>query len=470
MGNCFRKPSNPKLNYSEQAKLNELLEEVNTRASIDHGYQEILDINTRLHYPKLDDTRTNKLNKLLDKVVTKASIDNSNQEILDIQTAVRTMLDKIVTRVNERGRFQISTFVPCGSMAEQTTVLKFDYKKEMYTEFDFLANLDYSPDIICRDHHCGQCVMVSELPVPVGAESKLQEYDDDEFDLIGTAARCDHLFRREINTCLGSDCHCFSVQYDDEPIFPSYSYKLHAECKSDYRCDKCVVEMPTGILRVNHSVSVGKHKDVNCSLAFMWTSKANTLPVYDSSLQEEARQVTSLPIHVDFLPALEVLKDKPDEAVHDYFLVPKHCNVCDDDGDRFRQYNWRKSNCLAEIAYIVNEMSEKHKKCYKIIKYLLSTVVIVVISRNINWYYLKTVTLNHSRECSDSSEGCADCVLKILTDLKHAYETKTLTLFHESGVNIFRRRRTRHDADTSEGIQNSIKRLCSATNIVQLLK
>ena len=390
MGNSFRKPSDPKPNYSEQAKLNEfILEEVHTRASIDYG----------------------------------------NQEIRDIQTALHKVLDRVVTRVNERGRFKISRIVPCGSMAEQTAVLKFDYKKEMYTEFDFLANLKYFPNIICRDHGCGQCVKVSKLPVRLGAMGKLQKYRD-KFNCPGPASRSGHLFWREINTCLGSDCQCFSVQYDDNAFYPSYSYELAADGKSDYRCDQCVAEMSTGVLRVNHSVSVGKSGDANCSLAFMWTSKANTLPVYDKLLQEEARQVTSLSVHVDFLPALEVLKANPDEVVHDFFLVPKKCNVCEVNYDK-----WRKSNCMAEIAYIVNEMSAKHRKCYKIIKYFLSTLGF----NNINWCHVKTVTLNHSRGCSGSSEGCAECVLKILTDLKHVYETKTLTSFHGPGVNIFPR-------------------------------
>ena len=472
MGNSFRKPSNPKQNYPEQAKLNDfILEEVNTRASIDNSNQKILDINTRLHYPKLDDTRTNKLNKLLDEVVTKASIDYGNQEIRDIQTAVHIMLDRVVTRVNERGTFKISRILPCGSMVERTTVLKFDYKIEMYTEFDFLANLEYSPNIIGRDHGCGQCDKVSKLPVRVGAMSKLQEYDDWFLrNHLGTGYGCDHLFWREVNTCLGSDCQCFSVQYDGQPYFPSYSYKLAAKCESDYRCDKCVVEMPTGILRVNHSVSIGNIVSIglghaNCSLAFMWSSKANTLPVYDRWLQAEARQVTSLPIHVDFLPALEILKAKPDEAVHDSFLVPKRCNVCGY-GDGYDEGNWRKSNCMAEIAYIVNEMSEKHRKCYKIIKYFLSTVG---ISRSIKWYYVKNVALNHSRECSDSSEGCAEWVLKILTDLKQAYETKTVTSFHEPGVNIIRAGRYL-DSDAIKYIKKAIERLCSATDMVQLLK
>ena len=48
------------------------------------------------------------------------------------------------------------------------------------------------------------------------------------------------------------------------------------------------------------------------------------------------------------------------------------------------------------------------------------------------------MALNHSRECSDSSEGCAECVLKILADLKHAYETRTLKSFYDSNVNLYR--------------------------------
>ena len=82
---------------------------------------------------------------------------------------------------------------------------------------------------------------------------------------------------------------------------------------------------------------------------------------------------------------------------------------------------------------------------------------------------MKTVTLNHSRECSDSSESCAECVLKMFINLKHAYETGTLTSFYEPRVNIFRRR-TILDLYTIEYMQKAIERFCSATDIVQLLR
>ena len=64
----------------------------------------------------------------------------------------------------------------------------------------------------------------------------------------------------------------------------------------------------------------------------------------------------------------------------------------------------------------------------------------------------------------------AKCVVKILNNLKHAYETRALTSFHESGMNTIRRR-TIVDADTIKNIiQNSFKRLCSATDIEQSLR
>ena len=58
----------------------------------------------------------------------------SKQEILDIKAAVHTMLERVVARVNERGLFKISRIEPCGSMAEQTAVLKFSKRQEKGTQ------------------------------------------------------------------------------------------------------------------------------------------------------------------------------------------------------------------------------------------------------------------------------------------------------------------------------------------------
>ena len=422
---------------------------------------------TRLDYPKLDENTTNKLNEIFEEVHSKVSIDYSiNQEILDIKAAVRIMLERVVARVNGRGRFSISRIQPCGSMVEGMAVWKYDEgpRENRYTEADFLAILADSPVLTCRSGGgCQQCAGVSVLPVNVNRlkDSEITRLFDGDYP---KKKEFDRLFLSELNTCLGSACNCFSVLYKNKTIrteertslFPSYSYKLSTECESDYRCDKCVVEMPTGILRVNHKLSVGPApRAENCSLAFTWTSKAKTLSVYDKFLQEKAECSTSLSVHVDFLPAIEIFKaDSYDGAPeHDFFLLPKRCNG----GCRAEQ--WRKSNCLAEIAYIVHVMSEKHKKCYKIIKYFLSRDV---FSMTIDWYHVKTAALNHSRECSDASEDCAVCVLKMLTELKHSYDIKTLNSFHYPDVNMFNES---YAIPSARKFELTIKLFCTVKNI-----
>ena len=406
------------------------------------------------YYPQLTATQTKKLNELFEEVISNASVDYKNQEILDIKSAVREMLERVKDRINEREKFEISRIEPCGSMTEETAVWKYREKTgEIYTEFDFLAVLDYSPEIIRRDQGCRQCVGVREQPVPI---TMLHEDGVLRSERYANRGQCDSSFLNELNTCLGCDNNCYSVEHNETRN--SYSFSLAYACTPDYMCEKCVVVRDTGILRVCDSVSVGPHGgDAECSIVFMWTSNENTLSVCDNLFQEKPKQINSLPIHVDFLPALEIFKAKTGKVAHDFFLVPKRCNICRG------SETWRKSNCVAETLHIEKKMSEKHKKCYKFIKYYLSLTSIAdrLKIKNINWYNVKIAALNHSRQCSDSSDACAECVLNILTELKHAYATKTLTSFHDPNVNMF----VQPNLNIGGRIfQKAIERLCSVQN------
>ena len=62
------------------------------------------------------------LSEIFDAINEKVSVDHNNAEFQDIQSAVNEMLERIVTRVNGRGIFQISKIVPAGSMAEKTSI------------------------------------------------------------------------------------------------------------------------------------------------------------------------------------------------------------------------------------------------------------------------------------------------------------------------------------------------------------
>lgn len=229
------------------------------------------------------------------------------------------------------------------------------------------------------------------------------------------------IFGREVRFCITS-CKCFSsnkaVKGNDS--FDPTSSKLQNDV-----C-RCIVDMPTGILRVCTEEERMEH---NAPLMFLWKSKTRSFFVPDSFLKEE-HWTETLPIHVDILPAFEILKHdrRGNQKEHDLFLVDKECNRKSlDVGHVYHGINhrWRKSSCVAERDSFLNEVTKKHKKCYQIVKYLLE-----MPPRSVNNYHIKTVVLHHNRKCSDLSLECFECVLKIMHDLQHAYEVRSLKAFH----------------------------------------
>ena len=147
--------------------------------------------------------------------------------------------------------------------------------------------------------------------------------------------------------------------------------------------------------------------------------------------RERPRPIISLPIHVDFLPALESLTPSSSGAgdEHDYFLVPKGCNVCSG-YDADCEYRWRKSWCMAEINAFTEDMYDKHKRCYQIMKYPSE---ISELSNN----QIKTVVLQHNRKCSDTTDDCLDYVIGMFRNLQQANESKEL-LSYQSNFNILK--------------------------------
>ena len=119
---------------------------------------------------------------------------------------------------------------------------------------------------------------------------------------------------------------------------------------------------------------------------------------------------------------------------HDYFIVPKSCYVCEvDDYDDYDEYGyrWRKSWCLAEINAINTDMSDKHRRCYQVMKYYLEQF------QGLPNYHIKTVVLNHHTTCANSTDDCVDCVIGMLRELLQAYETKEL-LSYQSNLKIIK--------------------------------
>ena len=67
-------------------------------------------------------TQREKLEEFFQHITSKAPVDFTNCQIKDVQNAVYTMLERIRTRVNSRGIFNINRIVPSGSAAEQTSI------------------------------------------------------------------------------------------------------------------------------------------------------------------------------------------------------------------------------------------------------------------------------------------------------------------------------------------------------------
>ena len=373
-----------------------------------------------------------KLEEFFQNIILKAPVDFTKEELHDIQHAVYTMLERIQTRVNSRGIFYIVRILPSGSMTEKTSLWKHDYFGKQYIEFDFLALLEKAIKQ-CEDqtarNNCQGCITM--LNPPVNLKRLRQCYNKDDVfnaETIKNKRMISKLFLNEINYCLTLSCDCLSLDIG----FFELSFQRSVE--HGHGCGTCTVDMPTGTLSVNTETMIDKDFTglAKCSLVFLWTSKAKSLSAPDKWLLQEPQPISSLPIEVDFLPALGSLKASAPGGgyEHDYFIVPKHCNLCDCDVNAPK---WRKSWCVAEINVFITEMTDKHRKCYQILKYLSERLSYMFCS--LSNYHVKTVVLEHHITCSNTTDDYVECVIGIYQELLQAYRSKQL-LSYQSNINI----------------------------------
>ena len=391
-------------------------------------------------YKNLSRSQEKKLNSILEELVTKYGVDFSCPEIKDIKSAVSEMIERIKTGINKRGLFSISRTELCGSMAEETAMWKQEFRPCI--EFDFLAILQAAGDI---EPCCQECFYVETLPLNLDL---LKIYYPSLYDLY---LKYENERKEILEDCFTYECLA-SCGYQ-ELIYQDIRFRLKStfepsstRSETQRGCDRCTVDRPTGTLGVKISELMAEFGN-KYSLFFDWTRRAKTLCTPDSNCLPKKEKMDNLTIHIDFLPAFEVVQSKQQSAdvaasssglvlkptsseyEHDCFLVAKSCHVCHPH-DRGYRSTWRRSGCRAEIDTIVNKMSDKHRKCYQVLKYLTKTIDRL---NTLNNYHLKVVILHHNSSCSDAGEGCAECFFKVLDDLQHAYETKQLKSLHSEG-------------------------------------
>ena len=410
-------------------------------------------------YQPLESEQREELDELFHHITSSATVDYTNQEIKDIQNAVSIMLERIRTRINIRGIFNIDRIVPSGSMAEQISLWKFSDENH-YLEFDFLSVLK-NKIIQCEDQPSQQCCIAIVMP-PVEYE-RMKQYYNTEGEFFGVDLRnkdvISGLFLNQINYCLTSSCDCLTLQCDKNE-FGYFIYEISfrpSSLEHNHGCGECIVDMPTGTLHVNTEINIyqGSHGPNKCSLIFQWISKAKSLSALDELLLQRPQPIYSLPIYVDFLPALESLKPTSpgggDE--HDFFIVPKNCNVC----KYGSLYRWRKSWCMAELHAFSQEMSDKHRRCFQIMKYFSDARLWDCLPN----YHIKTLVLRHHTTCSDTTDDTVECVMEMFRDLLRAYKTNKL-LSYQSNLNILK-----DDAFVTyygNSCERYITRLCSVSD------
>ena len=362
--------------------------------------------------------RDRRLKTFYENILRNAALDFNNKEIQDIQTAVRQMLERVTAQMNadpESG-FKIAHIQPCGSMEEKASILKsgreaYDYngvRLTQYIEFDYLAIIDKSDDVRLEGR-CPACHL--------GRESILKQGNGDEFPL---KPGSDRVFNSQVRRSIASLCSCFSLVFrryeDDDPYLPT---AFPFEPANPNGCPRCTVAMDTGCLTVMPTV-INDIFDY-CSLILLWTSFVSSLSNFDcDDTLQTTKQIKYLPIHIDFIPARKISGQQINGS-NPLFLVPKRCFYC--------SWPCRLSDCLGEIEYFLNNVSEKHRKTYLIIKFILQLF----------WfppkYHLKVIFFHHCKICTDPSEDCATCVLSILRELSQSYKNGVLMAFR-GNVNL----------------------------------
>ena len=349
-------------------------------------------------------------------ILRNAALNFNNNEIQDIQIAVRQMLERVTAQINTEpeSRFKISHIQASGSMEEKSSILKsrsYDYngvRLTKYIEFDYLAIID-QPDDVRLEGSCPGCRF--------GEESILKQGYGDRFPL---GYGSDGVFNNQLGRSIASLCSCFSLVFHRDNIYLPASFYFEPANPNINGCPSCTVTMDTGCLTVMPKV-VSEYR--GCSLKLLWTTYVSSLSDFDcNDTLQTTEQIKYLPIHIDFIPARKISGQQINGS-NPLFLVPKACSFC--------RCRCRLSDCLGEIEYFLNSVSENHRKTYLIIKFISQFFY------QLPKYHLKIILFHHCKICTDTSEDYTTCVLSILRELVQSYENGVLMAFR-GNVNLLK--------------------------------
>lgn len=424
------------------------------------------------------------LKAVFDNIISKAAIDFSSSEIIDIVSAVEEMVHRFARNVTENTPdLKILRVLPCGSMREKSALWKtfvnnprrpvvFEGIGEVpYIEFDFLAILEKPPEIEFTPTDCPGCNQVKHTPNErkrcstdlkiyndLGNMCSVSETSSGAVRARRICSRCETAFHGSLpwwpfdnwktwkkvgseeylctdlvdalfhnvvvsNMCPPCSCLRVSIKEVDCALIDCSNRKrckvTRNKANRNIKCEKCTIVKDNGFLQlaVTSEANMMSHKRNKCSFILLWTSSSDKLSSFEPK-ELEWKKIDQLHVLVDFLPAFEVAHGKFHEEA---LLVAKRCSCCSD------CCKWRVSYAVKEMDAILFETSEDHKKCYKIIKYIIH--LFHYFDLNINSYHVKTVFLKHCKDCKIADGSFDKCINEVLLGLSIAYKTGHLEGF-----------------------------------------
>ena len=357
------------------------------------------------------------LSKLCSDIIAKAAVDHDSTEIQDITSAMEELLnrlfsDEITVRYSGyKLKFRCSSILPCGSMAEKTSLWKYTRRQggeRKYIEYDNLVLLDYVESgikIWPGDEDCQGCRRLYIGKHKVDYDSFRVAFLNTLFSRIDTKCSC---HAEPNDTCSDNDSR------DSRP------------------CDYCRVDRGTGYLHIakvadfnRRNVKLSEH----CSLVVYWTSHTGSLMAPNINTLELTEIIKRLVIRVDILPAFVIPSNRDDdESGLRRFVIPMDCPRC-----RYRGF--MVSYCRYEWKAIHNA-SNMHKQAYSMLKFLYGQFSYWTETDDyLNSYHAKIEFITHCQTCTDHGEDCTRCVINILQSLVEAYTSRSLNLptFHGLG-------------------------------------
>ena len=330
-----------------------------------------------------------------DLYARKLSFSMDEREVHDIRNSVIEMVHNIADKLgNIDQRFKIAKVITVGSAAEGTQIVQPN-------EFDFHLIVEHlsQEDAIYISEDCdemGGCVHItikkcdiSQQWVQMVSDGKLVSTNGGGFN--NTSAKG---LRQEFHKALQEAMNSL-------------------ECKQ--------INMRTGILSIaNHAVT--KHG-----------------PAFTPTLiwQPHDRK-HSKKIFVDLCPVIRI----PNELDKILKLEDVTCSIYHDYAEKVGSVNLmpctRKMSCKNGLCFkatftsaeilLVRDMSLHHRKCYKILKYILNGILARTATA-FHSYALKTLTLNHHYKdlCTDES-NTSKCVLTILKQIQAIVEDSPVSM------------------------------------------